>query len=315
MPSNESTHQTLSQIRSLLAAHDLRPRHRFGQNFLHDDSKLTHIINAANLSPGDAVLEVGPGTGALSIRLIQQGAALLAIEIDQALEPILQEQFTNAAAATTGTNDPTESAAASPPPRIIIADVLAGKHEINPLVLHALKLVTTSANKPNTFKLIANLPYNVASPLLINLMLLPFSTDQCDPPPPTMTGAVVTIQREVADRLAAPPGGKDYGPLSVMIQSMYAVKLVTNLPAGCFWPPPKVESAAVAITALPKALTERPDLLSTLLHRLFSKRRKQIGSILGRNFPLPAGIQATYRPEQLTVEQLIELSHVADDTA
>lgn len=266
--------QTLTEIRALLAAYGLRPKHRFGQNFLHDANKIRQIIAAADVQPGDRVLEVGPGTGTLSIALLETGANLLAVEVDRDLEPILQQVL-----------EPWRDRA-----RLLIADILAGKSRINPQVLEALG--------PGPFKLIANLPYNVASPLLANLAL-----DH-----PDMRLAVVMIQREVGDRLTAQPGSRDYGPLGILIQAMCHVDIVTTLPPACFWPQPKVDSVVVRLTRRDQPLTDQPHRLAELVQRLFQKRRKQIGAILGRDRALPEGIDPASRPEQLAVEQLILLS-------
>ncbi len=259
---------------------------------------MEQITAAAELSPGDAVLEVGPGTGALSVRLLAAGARLIAVEVDRDFEPILQQQFAEQA----------KLSPISAAPQLIIDDVLAGKHAIHPRVLDALK--ATGAAR---FKLIANLPYHVASPLIANLLLLPYAGSQSAIPNPKseilprLSLAVVTIQREVADRLAAPPGGKDYGPLGILVQALAHVERVTTLPPGCFWPQPDVESAVVRLRARERPLTNDPVKLTQLLQTLFTKRRKQLGAILGRNVALPPGVDPKQRPETLTVEQLIEL--------
>jgi len=266
--------QSLTEIRTLLAAHDLHPKHRFGQNFLHDATKIERICELADLHPGETILEVGPGTGTLSLAMLERSIHLIAVEIDADLEPILREQLAPFADRA----------------NLLITDILDGKHTINPTVVAALN------NQP--FKLVANLPYNVASPLLANLV-----ADH-----PTFTAGLVMIQREVADRLTAPPGGKDFGPLGILIQSICHVKRVMTLPPGCFWPTPKVDSAVVQLIRRDTPLTNNPAQLAAMLHRLFSKRRKQIGSILGRATQLPDGIDPTARPEQLTVEQLIKLA-------
>ena len=169
--------------------------------------------------------------------------------------------------------------------------MLNGKHAINATVIEAL------STKPQ-FKLIANLPYHVASPLIANLVI-----DH-----PDMSLAIVMVQKEVADRLAAPPGGKDYGPLGIMVQAMCHVQRIDRLPPGCFWPPPGIESAVVRITRRGTPLTDDPKALSALLQKLFTQRRKQLGTILGRDRTLPEGIEPTQRPEQLSVEQLMRLS-------
>ncbi len=272
--------QTLSQIKSLLAARGCRPRHRFGQNFLVDPRKIEQIVDAAGVAPGRAVLEVGPGTGALTESLLDAGARVIAVEIDRDLCAILRERLDD--------HDRFN---------LIEADVMAGKRALNPAVVEALQ---RHAEGPGAgFMLVANLPYNIASPLIATL-----ATDY-----PAMTDAIVMVQREVAERLAARPGSghKDYGPLSVAVQAMCAVRRIMTLPPGCFWPPPQVDSAVVQLTRHATPLTDEPRKLEAMAQQLFQKRRKQIGAILGRDRALPHGVEPAMRPEQLTVEQIIQL--------
>ena len=266
--------QTLTEIKQLLAAHGLRPKHKFGQNFLHDGNHMARIMEAADVAAGDVVLEVGPGTGALTERLLDTGAEVVASEIDRDLEPVLRHRLGDADGRFT----------------LVLGDILVNKRELNPAVLEPI------AGRP--FKLIANLPYNIASPLLANLVV-----DH-----PAMSDAVVMIQKEVADRLTAGPGGKDYGPLGVLIQALCAVRTVGVLPPSCFWPAPKVASAVVHLRRRAEPMTDDPAALSAMLQTLFTKRRKQLGSILGRDAVLPDGIDPNARPESLTVEQLIALA-------
>ncbi len=266
--------QTLTQIKSLLAAYGLRPKHRFGQNFLHDANKIRQILAAADIHPDDRVLEVGPGTGTLSLALLEAGARLVAVELDRDLEPVLRSQFQPHADRAT----------------LLIADVLASKGRINPEV--------TAALGEGPFKLIANLPYNIASPLMVNL-----AVDH-----PNMQRAVVMIQREVGERLTARPGSRDYGPLGILVQAMCHVDEVATLPPSCFWPQPKVDSVVVRLVRRDEPLTAHPDRLAELLQRLFQKRRKQLGTILGRDTSWPPDIDPSQRPEQLSVEQLIALA-------
>ncbi|MEM7624572.1 MAG: 16S rRNA (adenine(1518)-N(6)/adenine(1519)-N(6))-dimethyltransferase RsmA [Planctomycetota bacterium] len=266
--------QTLSEIKQLLAGHGLRPKHKFGQNFLHDGNHMRRIMDAADIGQGDLVLEVGPGTGALTERLLEVGADVVAVEIDADMQAVLSDRLGSDAVRFT----------------LIVGDVLAGKHTVSPAVVEAL------AGRP--FKLIANLPYNVASPLLANLVV-----DH-----PAMSDAVVMIQKEVAGRLTAAPGGKDYGPLGILIQALCEVRTVGVLPPSCFWPAPKVASAVVHLERRAEPMTDDPAALSATLQKLFTKRRKQLGSILGRDIVWPEGIDADARPESLAVEQLIALS-------
>ncbi|MEM6394432.1 MAG: 16S rRNA (adenine(1518)-N(6)/adenine(1519)-N(6))-dimethyltransferase RsmA [Planctomycetota bacterium] len=280
--------QTLTQIKELLTTHGLRPKHRLGQNFLHDHNHLKRILAAANPKPTDLILEVGPGTGTLTIDLLAAGATVLAVEIDTDLQPILEHVTADHADRFT----------------LLLGDALAGKHHLNPDLLEHLARATTP-----TFKLIANLPYHIASPLLANLALLDPNQHS------TMTTAVVMVQKEVADRLTAPPNTKAFGPLGILLQALYHIQTISTLPPGCFWPPPSIASAVVQINRRDQHLTNQPHAFSAFLHTLFSKRRKQLGSILGRDFPFPPDITPTQRPETLALEQLIELHGAADSPA
>lgn len=266
--------QTLTQIKTLLAQQGTRPKKRLGQNFLHDGNQMRRILDAAGIEEGNLVLEVGPGTGALTERLLEAGARVIAIEVDTDMEPILRQRLA-----------PFEDRVT-----LLIDDVLDGKHGLNATLRRLLAA--------HPFKLVANLPYNVASPLLVNLAI-DF---------PRMRCAVAMVQKEVAQRIAAKPGGKDYGPLTVMIQALCEVEVIASLPPSCFWPQPQIDSALVRLRRRDEPLTDQPHRLGALLQKLFSKRRKQLGTILGREARLPAGVDPTARPETLTVEQLIELS-------
>ncbi len=278
--------QTLSDIKRLLAEHGLRPKKKFGQNFLHDGNHMQKIMAAARLSPGDVVLEVGPGTGALTERLVGAGAKVVAVEIDRDMRPILEARLGEKIT-------------------LHLGDALDGKHEINTEVVALLNDITAPSDLAlftiqTPFKLVANLPYSIASPLLANL-----AVDH-----PAMTGAVVMIQKEVADRLLAEPGTKAYGPLGVVIQALFEVERVCVLKPGCFYPPPSIDSAVVALHRRVGPLCDDAGALGGLLHRLFSKRRKQLGAILGRDAVLPEGVGITMRPEQLTVRQLCEMARL-----
>ncbi len=266
--------QTLTDIKSLLATHGLRPKKRFGQNFLHDCNQMARILDAAAIAPGQTILEVGAGTGALSERLVEAGVRLVAVEVDRDLEPILRARLAPFA-------DRVE---------LIIGDILDGKHHLNPAVRQRL------GDRP--FQLIANLPYNIASPLLVNL-----AVDY-----PAMTGAIVMVQKEVADRLAASPGGRAYGPLTVMVQAMCEVERLFVLGPGCFWPQPEIDSAVVRLTRRAVPLTTDARRLSQLVHTLFTRRRKTLRAILGGDVRWPAGLDPAARPDTLSIGQLDQLA-------
>ncbi|MBI1368781.1 MAG: ribosomal RNA small subunit methyltransferase A [Planctomycetes bacterium] len=267
--------QTLTQIKSLLAERGLTPRHRFGQNFLHDANKLAAILVAADLSADDVILEVGPGTGVLTEAMLEAGARVVAVELDRDMVMLLRDRLGPDSDRFT----------------LIEGDALDGKHALNTAIDAAL------GGRGKPFKLVANLPYNIASPLLAIL-----AADW-----PGMTLGIVMIQREVADRLVAAPGSKTYGPISVILQAMCELDVVTNLSPHCFWPKPKVDSAVVRLRRRAAPLCDDPHALSAFLQTLFSKRRKQIGAILGRDQPMPPGLDLSLRPEQLSVEQIIAL--------
>jgi len=272
--------QTLSRIRALLAERGLQPKKRYGQNFLHDANQMDRIIKAAIIEPGDLVLEVGAGTGALTGRLLHAGAKVVAIEIDSDLADIVQ------------------STVDSPRDRFVLieADAMTGKHDLNPAMFEALRDLADRDDPP--FKLIANLPYNVASPLLAEL------TVQC----PRMTMAVLLIQREVADRLLAAPGTKAYGPIGVLVQAAFEVERIATIAPSCFWPQPQVQSAVVRLSRRRTPLSDDLPALSNTLQLLFQRRRKQLGTIIGRDVATDAGLDPKIRPEQLTVEQLAHLA-------
>lgn len=267
--------QTLGQIKLLLDTYGLRPKKRFGQNFLHDGNKMQAILQAGELTEGELVLEVGAGTGALTGRLLEAGAKVIAVEVDRDLWPILDQQFADDANLT-----------------VVQGDVLESKHHLNPQVIELL------GDKP--FKLIANLPYNVASPLLINLVTQ-F---------PTMSHAIVMVQKEVGDRLAAKPGSKAYGPMGIIVGATCDVTEVCTLSPSCFWPQPGVHSSVILLKRKSESVVQNMDQFSTLVHTLFGKRRKQLGAILGRDQVLPEGILPEMRPEVLSVEQLAALARI-----
>jgi len=149
-----------------------------------------------------------------------------------------------------------------------------------------------------TFTLVANLPYQAASPV----MAICASLASC-------RGQFVTIQREVGDRLRAQPGSGEYGPLTILVQACCEVEQLAVLAPGCFWPSPDVTSAMLALRprASPAIARDEADAFGAFVHTLFSKRRKQLGAILGRARTWPEGIEPTQRPETLAVADLVRL--------
>lgn len=275
--------QSIADIRELLRQHDIAPKKRFGQNFLHDQNQVRKLLAAADVQPGQLVLEVGPGTGVLTEALLDGMANVIACEIDRDLAQLIDDRLGERIT-------------------LIRGDALEKGRALSTAIVGAI------AGRP--FKLVANLPYQIASPLMAELVLNH----------PNCVGQFVTIQKEVADRLLAKPGSSDYGPLGIIIQTFAAVRRIGTVPPSCFWPPPQVTSAMISV--LPEVapdksasgteknaslrVAQRSDF-ARFVTQLFTKRRKQLGSIFGRDVQLPKGIDPRARPETLTVTEIMAL--------
>ncbi len=265
----------------MLDARGLRPRHRLGQNFLHDQNQIRKLVARAAIAPGDCVLEVGPGTGALTEALVEAGADIVACELDPEMAAIVTDRVISR------TPDRTS---------LVLGDCLDGKHELSRALME--EVGRRFAGRP--YKLVANLPYQAATPLMILLLTTR----------PDCVGQFVTIQREVAERIVATPGSRDYGPLAVYATLLAHSEIFADLPPSCFWPAPEVTSAMVAIERREQTPTVDLTALGSFLQTLFTKRRKQIGSILGRDGEWPKGIDPSLRPEDLSPGQLVALMEV-----
>jgi 16S rRNA (adenine1518-N6/adenine1519-N6)-dimethyltransferase len=254
--------QTKHEIQALLAGAGTEPRHRFGQNFMIDQNLVRLVADAGEIGPTDLVIEVGPGTGTLTEELLSRGGEVVAVEIDRDLAGLLRERF-----------------APNPKFRLIEGDALAGKHAINEELLRAIEGARREPSpQPSPgvpgegvrgVKLVANLPYNIASPLVIELL---------------MAGVEVlafVVQKEVGDRLKAKEGSDDYGPLSVMAQMLSRVEVLRKLPPGVFWPPPKIDSALVRMVRADR-LGARANEFSRFVSQVFSARRKTLRKALER---------------------------------
>jgi len=241
--------QPISEVRSRLAAAGAAPKHRFGQNFLVDLNLLRKLVSAAAVGPADVVLEVGAGTGSLTQALRAAGARVVASEIDADLLPILRDALGD-----------------DPRVRLVAGDALAGKHTVSPDLLSALH--EWPPEPGGAYKLVANLPYQIATPLIMELQL----------GAPRFDVLAFTIQREVGDRLVAAPRTAAYGPVSVITQTLSAVERVATLPPALFWPQPKVDSLMMKLTALP-ARPEGPAdpvAFARFVQRSFAHRRKTL---------------------------------------
>ena len=271
--------QTLSQIKLLLEERGLSPKKALGQNFLVDHNLIRRLVDASGVGEGDQVLEVGPGTGALTTELLERGCSVIASELDTALSQLLRD--------TLGRAYPDRFT-------LIEGDCLESKRELSRAVADALG--------GRAFTLVANLPYHAATPLMLALLTRR----------PECSGLHVTIQREVGDRLTAKPSTKTYGSISVVAQHLCDVSLVAKLPPECFWPRPDVTSVMVSLVrrSAPGGAREWGRLADTC-QTLFASRRKQLRSVVkrvaGQAVPLPDGIEASARVESLTPGQIVAL--------
>ena len=289
--------QTQSYLRSLFAELGISPQRRLGQNFLIDLNIHELIVNTAEVSEGDVILEVGPGAGALTALMAARGATVIAVEVDRNLARLTAE-----------------SVAGLPRVQVHNLDVLAGKHRIQPKVLESVRQALEAAEE-RPFKLVANLPYHVATPVITNMLIHP------DLSPDAL---VVTIQREMADRLCAAPRTPEYGAVSVVVQALADVSIERALPPSVFWPRPKVDSAVVAIRTSPQKRAAVVDVkgFHHLVRRVFMHRRKYLRHALAAMWPElwtkadvdrwleSRGMSGQLRAEALGVEEFVAL---ADD--
>lgn len=272
------TIDSLPPLREVIASHGLSAQKKLGQNFLLDLNLTAKIARQAGDLTECDVLEIGPGPGGLTRGLLSEGARkVLAIEKDARCIPALQE------------------IAEAFPDRleVIEGDAL----EIDPL-----------AKLTPPIRVAANLPYNVGTELLVRWLTPPSW-------PPFWQSLTLMFQKEVAERITAKPGGKAYGRLAVLSQWRSDAQIVLNLPPSAFTPPPKVSSAVVHITALPKPKYEAdPKVLSRVVAAAFNQRRKMLRASLKGVAPdiedrlLSAGLKPTDRAEQISVEGFCALA-------
>ena len=288
-----SERQTISYLQRRLREAGVSPQPRFGQNFHIDLNLIDLIAKTADLGPRDVVLEVGTGMGSLTQLLAAQAGHVVTIEIDRHLAPLARDEFSALGNVT-----------------LLEQDALKSKNQMHPLVIETLQEKVNQI-KGGRVKLVANLPYNVATPILSNML-------DVEPWPVRM---VATIQLELAERIAAKPRTRDYSALSIWIQSQARVDIVRKLPASVFWPRPNVESAILDIrpqAVLRDRLSDRRGF-HQLVRGIFVHRRKFLRSALasavkdklkksdvdGILEEMEFGPDA--RAEQLTIEQMIEL--------
>jgi 16S rRNA (adenine1518-N6/adenine1519-N6)-dimethyltransferase len=285
--------QTKSHIRATLEAAGIAPLRRYGQNFLIDANLMGVLVAAADLRADDVVLEVGPGTGALTERLLEAAGHVVAVEIDRGLQQICRERF-----------------GASQRFTLIEGDVLLRKSEIAPAVPAALR--ARAAALGGRVMLVANLPYQVATPLVMDLLMGELR----------VSPLCFTVQAEVAARFTAAPGGRDYGPLSILTQALADVRRIARVPPEAFWPVPKVDSAMlrVDVHAEQPVAPKLRSRLASILHACFQHRRKTLRSnlrgILGEPFVAEIERAGKWnledRPERISVPAWIELAALVE---
>lgn len=258
-----------TEVRALLERLDFKPSRVLGQNFLIDGNILRIMLDAAELSPRDAVLEIGPGLGVLTGPLLERAGRVVAIEKDDLLHAHLSR-------------------------------TLGGEPRLT--LLHADALTVDLAEWLNggINKVVANLPYSVGTRILVELCHAASRPERM----------VVTVQREVADRMIAQPGGGDFGVLSVFAQVDYAVSLHKAVPRSCFRPVPQVESAIVVLArrARPGALRDEAGFRALVKH-CFEHRRKQLGTLVRDTDAIArAGLDPRQRPETVPVAAWLRLA-------
>ena len=270
--------------RQLLRQFGFKPRKRLGQHFLIDEAVLGRILSAAELSPGDIVVEIGPGLGILTEELARRGASIVAVEVDAKLVALLRKRLAD-----------------FPDVRIVRADIL----KVTPRQL--LREDLPASDPARSYKVIANLPYYITSPVLSHFL-------EAQPRPSEM---VVMVQKEVGETIAAAPG--KMRSISVKTQFYSKPVIVSYVPAASFYPPPKVDSVVLHLDVYsqpPMELSDVSGFFDIVMHG-FSSPRKQLRNSLAHSLQLPpdqlasllekAGIEAKRRAETLSLQEWREL--------
>ena len=288
-----ASRQTISYLRGRFREVGFEPVSRHGQNFMIDMNLQGMLVDAAKLEPRDVVLEVGTGTGGLTSLMAPRVAAVITVELDQRLFQMASEELVD-----------------FPNVTMLSFDVLHNKNRFDPRVMETIGNVL-GEGEGRRLKLVANLPYSVATPVMSNLL-------SAEHVPQTM---VVTVQKELAERLTAKPCTKDYGALSIWVQSQCRIELVRLLPPSVFWPRPKVESAIVRLDLDETLLARIPDrpMFHEFVRSVFLHRRKFLRGVLVSAYKdrlskpqvdevlQELGFAADQRAEQLDVEQMLAL--------
>lgn len=271
-----------ADVRALAAELGVRPTKKLGQNFVHDANTVRRIVDLAGVRPDDVVLEVGPGLGSLTLGLLDAAARVVAVEID----PVLAARL------------PATAAARAP-----------RASDLTVLTQDALKLRAADLPEPPS-ALVANLPYNVAVPVVLHLLA----------ELPSLTRALVMVQTEVADRMAAPPGGRIYGVPSVKLAWYGRARKVAAVGRGVFWPVPNVDSALVAFERGEQPVDADRAEVFAVVDAAFAQRRKTLRAALAGwagsadragELLRAAGVDPSTRGEQLDVADFARIAAAA----
>jgi 16S rRNA (adenine1518-N6/adenine1519-N6)-dimethyltransferase len=245
-----------------------QPRKRFGQHFLTDGAVIDAIVDAIAPEPGDALIEIGPGLGAMTFPLVERSERLTVIELDRDLAQRLRLRSEL---------------------EVIEADVLQ------------VDFAALAEARGQKLRIVGNLPYNISSPILFHLLGVAAQ----------VVDQHFMLQKEVVERMAAAPGNKDYGRLSVMLQWRYDIESVLDVPPQSFDPPPRVDSAVVRMQPLAPVTGVEPGLLSELVRVAFSQRRKILRNTLGRWLDergFAGSFDVQRRAEEVPVDEYLALA-------
>ena len=257
-----------------------QPRKRFGQNFLHDQAVLARMVQSVNPQPGERLVEIGPGQGALTCPILDLHGHLTAIELDRDLIPLLSEKC-------------------APIGELTLIEADAMKYDFSAL-----------ASVTGKIRLFGNLPYNISTPILFHL------SEYAG----VITDLHVLLQKEVAERIAATPGNKNYGRLSVMMQTRFDTTLLFDVGPGAFRPPPKVTSTFLRLKphAKPVVHISDPDQFAALVTSAFSQRRKTLRNSIRHLLSIEqisaGGIDPSRRAETLTLEEFAILGNMLESS-
>ena len=290
--------QTKQQIQKLLASAGVWPNKRFGQHFLVDLNLMRLLVDSAQINNNDVVLEVGCGTGSLTEALAERAGKIIAVELDGTLAKIVERELAKAKNV-----------------EIINTDILEAKNTISRTVTKALEVACENCS--GRVLLVANMPYNVASAVMVNLITGPITAD----------AMYVTVQKEVAERMTAVPGSKDYGTLSIFLAAAGEVKAEKRLKPIVFWPQPQVDSAMVSFVHNKRKASriKSMEFFSEVISLFMGHRRKMLkpcsklaqGKLAEiHNWPEIfelCSVDPHKRPEELSAEDYIAIANLCHE--